>query len=142
MAESAIDYLTIGHLAKDLTPAGPQIGGTVSFASLTARALGYTPGILTAFGEGLDLSPLAGIPIVRVPSADSATFENIYGPGGRTQLDRDGVRGESAGASLRAARCSAAAESRTCCIAQTMLKLVAVDEPFLTCRRSPGYDTP
>jgi hypothetical protein len=88
MAESGIDYLTIGHLAKDLTPAGPQLGGTVSFSSLTARALGYTPGIVTAFGDGLDLSPLAGIPIVRVPSADSATFENIYGPNGRTQFKR------------------------------------------------------
>jgi len=49
MAESAIDYLAIGHLVKDLTPAGPVIGGTVSFASLTARALGYRPGIFTAF---------------------------------------------------------------------------------------------
>ncbi len=88
MADSAIDYLTIGHLAKDLTPTGPQLGGTVSFSSLTARALGYTPGILTAFGDGLDLSPLAGIPLVRVPSADSATFENIYGPNGRTQFKR------------------------------------------------------
>src|SRR6185295_5511751 len=88
MADSAIDYLTIGHLAKDLTPAGPQLGGTVSFASLTARALGYTPGILTAFGDGLDLSPLAGIPVVRVPSTESATFENIYGPNGRTQFKR------------------------------------------------------
>ena len=88
MAESAIDYLAIGHLVKDLTPAGPQIGGTVSFSSLTARALGYRPGIFTAFGDGLDLSPLAGIPIVRVPSADSSTFENIYGPKGRTQSKR------------------------------------------------------
>src|SRR5258706_3765934 len=88
MAESAIDYLTIGHLAKDLTPAGPQLGGTVSFSSLTARALGYTPGILTAFGDGLDLSPLAGIPVARVPSAHSATFANIYGPHGRTQVNR------------------------------------------------------
>jgi pfkB family carbohydrate kinase len=88
MADSAIDYLTIGHLVKDLTPAGPRLGGTVSFASLTARALGYTPGILTAIGDGLDLSPLAGIPIVRVPSVESATFENIYGPNGRTQFKR------------------------------------------------------
>ncbi len=88
MAEDAVHYLLVGHVAKDLTPDGPILGGTVSFASLTARALGYTPGIVTAAGEDLDLSPLAGIPLERVPSPHSTTFENIYGPEGRTQYLR------------------------------------------------------
>ena len=35
-----IDYLIIGHLTQDLTPSGPMLGGTASYASLTARALG------------------------------------------------------------------------------------------------------
>jgi sugar/nucleoside kinase (ribokinase family) len=88
MAASAVHYLAIGHVAKDLTPAGPQLGGTVSFAALTARALEYSPGVVTACGADLDLSPLAGIPLACTPSIDSTTYENIYGPEGRQQFIR------------------------------------------------------
>ncbi len=92
MAASAVHYLAIGHVAKDLTPAGPQLGGTVSFAALTARALEYSPGVVTACGADLDLSPLAGIPLACTPSIDSTTYENIYGPEGRQQF----IRGQAA----------------------------------------------
>ncbi len=88
MGEDAVHYLLIGHVAKDLTPDGHTLGGTVSFAALTARALGYNPGIVTAAATDLDLSPLAGIPVARVDSPHSTTFENIYGPAGRTQFLR------------------------------------------------------
>jgi sugar/nucleoside kinase (ribokinase family) len=88
MADSAVHYLAIGHLAKDLTPAGPQLGGTVAFAALTARALEYSAGLVTACGPDLDLSPLEGIPLARAASATSTTFENLYGPNGRTQFIR------------------------------------------------------
>ena len=33
-----LDYLVVGHVARDLTPQGPQLGGTVAYAALTARA--------------------------------------------------------------------------------------------------------
>jgi sugar/nucleoside kinase (ribokinase family) len=88
MAADAVHYLLVGHVAKDLTPAGPVLGGTVSYAALTARALGYTPGIVTAAATDLDLAPLAGVPLARAASPDSTTFENIYGPNGRTQFLR------------------------------------------------------
>ena len=87
MADSPVHYIAIGHVAKDLTTAGPRLGGTVSFAALTARALEYSPGVVTACGPELDLSPLAGIALARTPS-DSTTFENIYGPNGRQQFLR------------------------------------------------------
>ncbi len=34
-----VDYLLIGHVAVDLTPSGKQLGGTVSYAALTAKAM-------------------------------------------------------------------------------------------------------
>jgi hypothetical protein len=45
-----VDYLVIGHVAHDLTPQGPRLGGTAAYSALTARALGYRAGIVTACG--------------------------------------------------------------------------------------------
>lgn len=88
MAAEAVHYLLVGHVAKDLTPDGHVLGGTASYAALTARALGYTPGIVSAAAPDLDLSALAGLPLALLASPESTTFENIYGPGGRTQFIR------------------------------------------------------
>ena len=97
-----INFLAIGPITHDLTPDGFRFGGTVSFASVTARRLGWQPGILTRVAaEGLlqgpaptepvdiiapDGSPLAGIPIHLLPSSTSTTFANIYRDGVRTQV--------------------------------------------------------
>ena len=43
-----VDYLVIGHVAHDLTPQGPRLGGTVAYSALTAQALGLRVGIVTA----------------------------------------------------------------------------------------------
>ncbi len=45
-----VDYLVIGHVAHDLTPEGPRLGGTVAYSALTARALGLRVGVVTASG--------------------------------------------------------------------------------------------
>ncbi len=83
-----VSYLAIGHVAKDLTPAGPRLGGSVAFASLTAHALGYPAGVVTASAADVDLAPLAEIAVTCRPSPTSTTFENISGPDGRTQFLR------------------------------------------------------
>lgn len=83
-----IDYLAIGHVAKDLTPDGHRLGGSVAYASLTARAMGYTPGILTACALDVDLSPLDGLALQRCASPASTTFENLYTANGRLQYLR------------------------------------------------------
>jgi len=88
LVASPVHYLAIGHVAKDLTAAGPRLGGTVSFASLTARALEYSPGVVTAYGADLDLSPLEGVPLAGTASTNSTTFENVYSPQGRQQFLR------------------------------------------------------
>jgi sugar/nucleoside kinase (ribokinase family) len=97
-----INFLAIGHITHDLTPNGFRFGGTVSFASVTARRLGWQPGILTRVApEGLvegpaptepvdivapDDTPLMGTPIHLLPSTTSTTFTNIYREGMRTQV--------------------------------------------------------
>lgn len=81
-------YLAVGHLAKDLTPQGARLGGTVAYAALTAHALGYPAGIATAHAGDVDLSALAEIAITAQPSSASTTFENLYEPAGRTQFIR------------------------------------------------------
>jgi 1D-myo-inositol 3-kinase len=85
------DYLLIGHLTADLTPTGRLLGGTVSYAARVIQAFGLKAGILTsaAPGEPLleQLHPYADQLIV-LPGDSTSTFENIYGPHGRTQYIR------------------------------------------------------
>jgi hypothetical protein len=83
-----VDYLVIGHIAHDLTPDGPRLGGTVAYSALTARALGLHVGIVTASGPETSLEALNGIPIINVESPTSTTFENIYTEHGRVQYLR------------------------------------------------------
>lgn len=81
-----VDYLVVGHLARDLTASGPRLGGSAAFSALTARALGLRVGIVTSVGADVSLAALDGIPIVALPSEHSTTFENVYSPEGRRQF--------------------------------------------------------
>ncbi|HXF84708.1 MAG TPA: PfkB family carbohydrate kinase [Anaerolineales bacterium] len=83
-----VDYLVIGHLARDLTVNGSRLGGTAAYAALTARALGLRVGIVTAVGPELSLEPLHDIPLLSIESPQSTTFENIYTEHGRVQYVR------------------------------------------------------
>lgn len=84
----SVDYLVIGHIARDLTPNGVQLGGTVAYSALTARALGLRVGIVTAAGTDISFEPLQEIPVVSLESDTSTTFENIYKYDGRIQYLR------------------------------------------------------
>ena len=83
-----VDYLVIGHVAHDLTPTGPRLGGTVAYSALTARALGMRVGVVTAAGPETSLEPLKEIRVISLPSSQSTTFENIYTEKGRIQYLR------------------------------------------------------
>jgi sugar/nucleoside kinase (ribokinase family) len=83
-----VDYLVIGHVAHDLTPKGPRLGGTVAYSALTALALGLRVGIVTASGPETPLEPLNGISVISLESPNSTTFENIYTEHGRVQYLR------------------------------------------------------
>ena len=80
-----VDYLLIGHVAVDLTPTGKQLGGTVSYAALTAQALGMRVGIVTSAGEDAPLHILDGMQIVNIPTEQSTIFENVKTAHGRKQ---------------------------------------------------------
>lgn len=85
-----IDLLLIGHVTRDLVTADQQgpyrLGGTVSFAAVTALRLGRKPTILTRAAPTLDLSELpAGVDLRILPSPTTTTFANIYTPTGRVQ---------------------------------------------------------
>jgi len=81
-----IDYLVIGHITRNLTPTGPRLGGTASYAALTAHALGLRVGIVTSWAAEVPLGPLRQIPIISYPTEHSTTFENIYTSDGRLQI--------------------------------------------------------
>jgi len=88
MSLEPVDYLVIGHVAHDLTPDGPRLGGTAAYSALTARALGLRVGIVTASGNEALLSTLNGVNIISLDSPQSTTFENIYTERGRLQFLR------------------------------------------------------
>jgi len=80
------DYVCIGHVTRDLRPGGYSWGGTVTYSARTAQALGCRPAVVTRAESQLDLTPALGlIPVHRLDSAATTTFENTYGPVGRRQ---------------------------------------------------------
>lgn len=85
------DYLLIGHITADLTPAGRQLGGTVSYAARAVSAFGLRVGALTSAARGEPLLDEVR-PYVQdlkvLPAEATSTFENIYEPTGRVQYIR------------------------------------------------------
>ncbi|MDH5507175.1 MAG: PfkB family carbohydrate kinase [Anaerolineae bacterium] len=81
-----VDYLVIGHLSQDLTPNGPQLGGSAAYAAVTAEALGLRVGVLTSWDENIPLELPTSIQVRNIPSAYPTTFENIETPQGRQQV--------------------------------------------------------
>lgn len=80
-----IDYLMIGHITRDVVPNGFTVGGTASYSSRTAQALGLRVGIVTACEKCAESSELNGIPVAGLYSDETTTFENIPTPNGRVQ---------------------------------------------------------
>ncbi len=83
-----VDYLVIGHITVDLTPTSLTLGGSATYAALTARALGMRVGIVTTRGDEIPLDLPDGIQVVSGKAEHSTTFENIYTPDGRIQYLR------------------------------------------------------
>jgi len=73
-----IDYLIVGHLTVDLTPDGMRLGGTAAYSALTAHALGWRVGVVTAWGGEVSSAELNEISVVNYPTDKSTTFRNEY----------------------------------------------------------------
>ncbi len=78
----------IGHLCLDETPGGPCLGGTVAYAALLARELGWRVGVVTSAADPALTAPLAGVQVQVVPAAASTRFRNRYRAGRRHQMLR------------------------------------------------------
>ncbi len=87
-AKLTLNYLIIGNITKDLLPDGSYtIGGTVTYASRAALALGCRVAAVTSFDATLTLgAALEGVQIIHKPAPATLTFENVYTPEGRTQF--------------------------------------------------------
>jgi sugar/nucleoside kinase (ribokinase family) len=87
------DFVVIGHLTRDERPAGYGLGGTATYAAITARNLGYRAGILTRAAANLPQAELLDqIEIARLDSPCTTTFRNIYHEGHRRQFVHDIAR--------------------------------------------------
>ncbi len=84
------DFLVIGHVTKDLQKDGYTVGGTVTFASLTARNLRQRTAVVTRASRDLSFNPLyQGVEVLCLPSPVTTTFQNLYSADGtRTQFVR------------------------------------------------------
>ena len=86
------DFLAVGHVTRDLLPDGTwRLGGTVTFAALTAARLGLHAAIVTSAPPDVLAALDAVLPDVAlsiVPSDTATTFENTYLPHGRQQFLR------------------------------------------------------
>ncbi|HAL46969.1 MAG: hypothetical protein FI707_10075 [SAR202 cluster bacterium] len=81
------DVVVVGNVTKDLTKEGYVLGGGVSYAALTVKALGLNPAVVTSCGIDVDPSALLqGIPAHVVPSNSTTTFVNSYHGGRRRQV--------------------------------------------------------
>lgn len=83
-----LDYLAIGHMSRDATPSGYALGGTVSYAGVTAQALGCRTAVFTS-GAAADSETMqlpGSVETHFVPAAASTTFDNIYTAEGRKQI--------------------------------------------------------
>ena len=86
---TSIDFLAIGHICKDIAPAGYLLGGAVTYGAVTARRLGRLAGVVTRIGSDIELQPaLAGVSLHALPSSATTTFQNIYQGVQRTQYLR------------------------------------------------------
>ncbi|HBO34537.1 MAG TPA: hypothetical protein DD636_07360 [Anaerolineaceae bacterium] len=81
-----IDYLLIGHVTSDLQSDGSgKLGGTASYSGLTANMLGHTVGLVSSFGDDIDLSALSPLQIFNAEKGQTTCFKNIATPSGRQQ---------------------------------------------------------
>jgi sugar/nucleoside kinase (ribokinase family) len=82
----AMRYLIIGHVCKDLKPDGWVFGGTATYASRTARAIGCDVQVITSTGADVDVrQALPDMDVINSPAEQTTTFENVYIDGERRQ---------------------------------------------------------
>ncbi len=92
-ASDAPDLLVIGHATRDLLSGGAwRLGGSVTYAAVTAARLGLRPAVVTSgtprLQDALRQALPDHVPLCVVPSSTDTTFENLYLGGSRRQYLR------------------------------------------------------
>lgn len=78
--------LAVGHVTWDRLQDQQVLGGSVSYATLAARKLGWDAAALTSAGADFDPArDLADVKVFRGGSAATTRFVNVYGPDGVRQ---------------------------------------------------------
>ncbi len=82
------EFVVVGHVVRDLMPAGSRLGGTATFAAAQAHRLGLECGIVTRIGPDTSVADaLPGIAIAGRPADETTSFENSYeGPHRRQRV--------------------------------------------------------
>jgi sugar/nucleoside kinase (ribokinase family) len=76
--------LAVGHVTWDLTPGGPVLGGSVSYAALCAQRLGWEAAVLTAAGADFEGSrELPSVTVFCQPGPATTRFRNTYDADGQ-----------------------------------------------------------
>ncbi len=86
-----VDYVVMGHAAKDILPNGYTIGGTATYSAMTAQRLGLRAAIVTAAEASFESELRTFLPAIEIHnrlSPHTTTFENIYTDLGRIQYLR------------------------------------------------------
>lgn len=82
------EFVVVGHVVRDLMPAGSRLGGTATFAAAQAHRLGLDCGIVTRIGPDTSLTDaLPGVAMAGRPADVTTSFENSYeGPHRRQRV--------------------------------------------------------
>ncbi|MCC7367117.1 MAG: hypothetical protein IT306_01770 [Chloroflexi bacterium] len=92
-----VEYLTVGHICVDVFEKRYILGGSASYAALTAHKAGMQVGVLTSadfepliidtlIGRDNLREPQTGIRVIRVPTQSTTCYVNQYDEHGRTQF--------------------------------------------------------
>jgi sugar/nucleoside kinase (ribokinase family) len=84
------DFLAVGHLCCDIVDGRRILGGSASYASLTAKEFERDTGILADNFPFLGL--LGGVTVKNIGSSSTTTFRNLYRNGVREQFISDRAR--------------------------------------------------
>ena len=73
------DFVVVGHVVRDLMPAGSRLGGTATFAAAQAQRLGLDCGIVTRIDPDTSIADtLPGVAMAGRPADVTTSFENCY----------------------------------------------------------------
>ncbi|HAF62833.1 MAG TPA: hypothetical protein DCK95_10995 [Anaerolineaceae bacterium] len=86
MSSHEISYLLLGHVTQDLTPTGVELGGTATYSSLTACALGHPVRLITSYPQDFQFPSCTQLEIKRTQCDCATQFENIMVQGKRKQF--------------------------------------------------------